>query len=170
MGQSWSTSSLPCVPYAVLPKDEFQISMDLEAFDMQFLRQVKSLQVATLTLAGSWSPHASEYEDDNVRVSRDGIDVKQPIEFLYLAHKAIKRNICTMPTARFPRPIIYVSIIFKKQPLGPGHYKVDENFVLLSNDRLVIANKHQESRPTMAKLVESDFDMTLLSFMAHDPV
>ena len=155
-----------CVPYRELPDDEFQISVDLDAFDAQFLKHVKQTQISVLSVSGAWKSSASKYEDANVDIDKT-ITVKQDVQYLYLSHRRINRSICSN-VSHLSKPVVYVSLVFKRQVLPPGRYHSDENYVILSGSNLVIVNMPQESRPTMARLVESDFDLGLLTFMAHE--
>jgi hypothetical protein len=165
--------------------NEFQVALDLNAFEFHVLSVPKSLRVTRLDLNGSWHPtdeslftKTRPYEDLYVKIepfdeNSAKLIVKRPseVQFLYQSARVKPR---TVLCHHGNTPVVYVNMILRKQKLdSTGPFSINDNsFLLCGNEYMLLLNIGQNSnaiKPSLQQLTEKNFDPSLLYF-ALQPV
>jgi len=168
--------------------DEFEISLDAQAFEFHMLSPVKMLRVTLLDLKGHWGNTFSNvftkqnpYDDEYVSISPNGNDKTQRVvkvtikrDDVQLLYQSPRMRPHTILCHQGISPVLYVQMILKKQLLKRGTYEIsDSAYLLCGNAYILIVTLPDEGvtiRPNMNQLMErSSIDPSLL-FFASQPI
>ena len=173
-----------------LQSDEFQISLDAQAFEFHMLSPVKMLRVTVLDLNGHWGQTISDiftkqrpYEDSFVKISPNGTNGEKTIkvtikeqESVQMLYQSARIRPKTILCHRGQTPYVYVQLTLKKQMLPQGTYEIGTSCFLLCggpNGYILIVSLPDEGvtvRPNMNQVMErATLDPTLL-FFASQPL
>lgn len=169
--------------------DEFEISLDAQAFEFHMLNPVKMLRVTMLDLKGKWGQTMSNiftrdqpYEDSYVRISPTNgnsgrrvvkVTIKEP-ESVQLLYQSPRLRPRTILCHRGLSPVLYVQMTLKRQMLPAGTFDLSESaYLLCGNSYILIMTLPDEGtpiRPNVNQLMErSSIDPSLL-FFASQPL
>jgi hypothetical protein len=176
--------------HAIRP-DEFEISLDAQAFEFHMLSPVKIMRVTRLDLTGRWGQTLSNmftreepYEDEYVKIVPNGsngsntrrtvkVTIKEPdsVQLLYQSPRLRPRTILCH---RGEAPVVYVQMTLKRQNLPIGTFEISESaYLLCGNSYILIMTLPDDAttiRPTVNQLMErSSIDPSLL-FFASQPL
>jgi hypothetical protein len=179
-----------------LEPDEFQISLDAQAFEFHMLSPVKMLRVTVLDLEGHWGQTISDiftkqrpYEDEYVLISPNGspngtsnngprsikVTIKEP-ESVQMLYQSARVRPKTILCHRGESPYVYVQLTLKKQMLPEGTYELGTSCFLLCGGPkgyILIVSLPDDGvtiRPNMNQVMErANLDPSLL-FFASQPL
>jgi hypothetical protein len=173
-----------------LQSDEFQISLDAQAFEFHMLSPVKMLRVTVLDLNGHWGQTISDiftkqrpYEDSFVKISPNGTNGEKTIkvtikeqESVQMLYQSARIRPKTILCHHGESPYVYVQLTLKKQMLPEGTYELGTSCFLLCGGPkgyILIVSLPDDGvtiRPNMNQVMErANLDPSLL-FFASQPL
>jgi hypothetical protein len=181
----------------MIASDEFELSLDAQAFEFHMLSPVKALRITRLNVDGRWGGTSTSnvatagnpYEDAYVKITPNGIStngmlmpngssrsikltIKKPgVQLLYQTPRMRPRTILCH---RGNTPVVYVQMILKRQGLLERDYMLKDNtFLLCGNEYILLLNLPDEGttiRPSMNQVMERAYIDPSLLFFASQPL